>query len=132
MKAVRLILILLSLCFVLQKTFAAQDLYIFPNAEKKTQFYDLITQLRCLVCQNENLADSNATLAQDLRREIYTMIEQGKSNSEITKYLVDRYGNFILFKPPMNHQTLFLWFAPFLFLGVGVLVLLRVFKYSKN
>lgn len=106
--------------------FAAQDLYLFHSQNQKKQFEQLTTDLRCLVCQNENLADSNAALAKDLRHKIYMMIQQGQTSSDIIKYLVDRYGDFILFKPPMNHQTSFLWLAPFLFLGIGILVLRRV------
>ncbi len=75
------------------------DIYTFQNTSQQQQFQGLLQQLRCLVCQNENLADSNATLASDLRKQVYSMVTQGKTDAVIISYLTDRYGQFILFKP---------------------------------
>ena len=80
----------------------------------------LARELRCLVCQNESLADSQADLAQDLRREIRELMRQGKSDAEIKRYLTDRYGDFLLYRPPVKSTTWFLWFGPFLLLIGGV------------
>ncbi len=101
-------------------TFAAQDLYQFKEPQREARFLELTQQLRCLVCQNQNLAESNASLATDLRTQIYQQIQQGKSNKNIVDYLVARYGNFILYNPPVNRHTAGLWFGPFLVLLLGL------------
>jgi cytochrome c-type biogenesis protein CcmH len=85
-------------------------------------------ELRCLVCQNSTLADSSAPLAEDLRREIRTLMHEGKSDKEVVAYLVARYGDFVLYRPPVNNSTAFLWFGPFLILIIGAFVLYRVLK----
>jgi cytochrome c-type biogenesis protein CcmH len=85
-------------------------------------------ELRCLVCQNQTLADSNAPLAEDLRREVRELAQQGKSDAEIKQYLVARYGDFVLYKPPVKPTTWLLWFGPFAFLVGGALVWLVVLR----
>lgn len=80
------------------------------------RFNHLSQSLRCLVCQNESLADSTAALAQDLRRQVYEKIQQGQSDKQIKHYLVARYGDFILFKPPLISRTILLWVLPFVFI----------------
>ena len=82
----------------------------------------LSEELRCLVCQNQTLADSSAPLAEDLRREVRELAQQGKSDAEIKQYLVARYGDFVLYKPPVKPTTWLLWFGPFAFLLGGALV----------
>ena len=84
----------------------------------------LAEELRCLVCQNQTIAESNAELAQDLRRQINEQIAQGRSDSQIVDYMVNRYGDFVLYRPPMKPTTVFLWFGPVLLLlaGMGFLV----------
>jgi cytochrome c-type biogenesis protein CcmH len=88
----------------------------------------LARELRCLVCQNETLADSQAELAGDLRAEIRKMMEAGKTDAEITAFLTSRYGDFILYRPPFKPATLILWCGPFLMLGAGMFVLYRYLK----
>ncbi len=88
----------------------------------------LSQDLRCLVCQNTTLADSSAPLAEDLRQEIRKLMREGKSDQEVIDYLVARYGDFVLYKPPVNESTALLWFGPFLLLIVGGFVLFRVLK----
>jgi cytochrome c-type biogenesis protein CcmH len=85
-------------------------------------------ELRCLVCQNETLAASRAELAQDLRREVRTLIKEGKTDAQIKEFLVSRYGDFVLYRPPFNLKTLMLWFGPFILLLAGVVVLLRLVR----
>jgi cytochrome c-type biogenesis protein CcmH len=80
------------------------------------------------VCQNQNLADSNAELAQDLRRQTYEMVQAGKSNEEIVAYMVQRYGDFVLYRPPLRPTTMLLWIGPFIILGIGVLILLAFIR----
>lgn len=84
----------------------------------------LTSELRCLVCQGESLADSHSDFAKDMRSKILTLMQQGKSDKEITDFLVQRYGDFILFRPPLNSTTVLLWFGPLMFLIVGAGVLL--------
>jgi cytochrome c-type biogenesis protein CcmH len=96
-----------------------------PAAEDpalEARLHKLSTELRCLVCQNETLADSRADLANDLRREIRDMIKAGKSDREITEFLVARYGDFVLYRPPVKSTTLLLWGGPFALLALGVAV----------
>ena len=85
-------------------------------------------ELRCLVCQNQTLADSNAPLAEDLRKEIRMQMRAGKSDQEVIDYLVARYGDFVRYRPPVNSNTALLWFGPFLLLIIGGFVLYRVLK----
>lgn len=99
--------------------------YPLQNAKQEAQFNHLLRELRCLVCQNQDLADSNAGLANDLRDEVYELVKMGKSDSEITHYLTDRYGDFILFKPPVKMLTALLWFGPALFMAFGLFIFWR-------
>ncbi len=85
-------------------------------------------ELRCLVCQNQTLSDSNAPLAEDLRREIRTQMREGKTDQEVIDYLVARYGDFVRYRPPVNNSTALLWFGPFFLLIIGGFVLYRVLK----
>ena len=103
----------------------ANSSYPFDSVKKEVQFNHLLKDLRCLVCQNQDLADSNAELAKDLRDQVYQMVKEGKSDSEISDYLTARYGDFILFKPPVKSITLLLWFGPFLFLLLGFVIFWR-------
>ena len=85
-------------------------------------------ELRCLVCQNQTLADSNAPLAEDLRREVRELAAQGKNDTEIKDFLVQRYGDFVLYKPPVKETTWLLWFGPFVLLGGGFLTWVLVLR----
>ena len=98
-----------------------------PNEDPQieTRMKNLTEQLRCLVCQNETLADSHADLAEDLRKQIREQMKAGKSDQEIIAYLTDRYGDFVLYKPPVKATTYLLWFGPFVLLGGGTVVLYR-------
>ncbi|MEN9774113.1 MAG: hypothetical protein RL322_1183 [Pseudomonadota bacterium] len=91
----------------------------------------LSEELRCLVCQNQTLADSNADLAVDLRRQVETMIASGRSDREIRDYMVDRYGDFVLYRPPMQGNTLALWLGPFAMLAGGGLIWWLVQRRSR-
>ena len=92
----------------------------------------LTEQLRCLVCQNETLADSRADLAEDLRKEIREQMKAGKSDQEIIAFLTQRYGDFVLYKPPVKSTTYLLWFGPFVLLIVGTLVLFRFLRRRRE
>jgi cytochrome c-type biogenesis protein CcmH len=86
----------------------------FEDPVMLARYQDLTRQLRCLVCQNESIADSNAPLAADLRREVRALLAQGKSDGEVIQFLTDRYGDFVLFNPPVALRTIVLWIAPVL------------------
>jgi len=115
-------------CLLISSIYAMQMVYPFKTAAQERQFHTLTTELRCLVCQNENLADSTAPLAKELRQQIYRMILSGKSNAQIKTYMVARYGDFILFKPPFQWNTLLLWSAPFVLLFAAAVVIVRLLK----
>lgn len=97
--------------------------YQFQNVEQHDTFQVLLKELRCLVCQNQNLLDSNATLAVDLKNKIYQSVLDNQSEQDIKAYLVKRYGDFILFNPPVNQNTYVLWFMPLMMLVIGLMVL---------
>lgn len=106
------------------------EAYAFDSAADEARYKQLVHELRCLVCQNQNLQDSNAELAQDMRRQTYEMVAAGKTNEEIVAFMVNRYGDFVLYRPPLKSSTFLLWVGPFILLliGVGALVwvILRV------
>jgi cytochrome c-type biogenesis protein CcmH len=110
----------------------ANSTYPLDSVKKEAQFNHLLKELRCLVCQNQDLADSNAELAKDLRAQVYQLVKDGKSDNEITDYLTARYGDFILFKPPVKAITFLLWFGPFLFLLFGIVIFWRTCFLSRE
>jgi cytochrome c-type biogenesis protein CcmH len=92
----------------------------FDDPAKQQAYENLVKELRCLVCQNQSLADSDADLAKDLRTEVYNIIQSGKSEQEAVKFLVDRYGDFVLYNPPLKAATSLLWVGPFALLLGGL------------
>jgi cytochrome c-type biogenesis protein CcmH len=98
------------------------------EADINVRLKRLSNELRCLVCQNSTLADSDAPLAQDLRNEIRKLMEEGKSDEEVVAFLVARYGDFVTFRPPVNANTALLWFGPFIMLAIGMVTLVVVLK----
>ena len=102
----------------------SSEMYVFDSTAKKNQFEEIIHEMRCLVCQNQNLADSNAPLAKDLRLVIYQRIKHEESADQIKDYLLSRYGDFISFKPVFSRLTCCLWLSPFILLLVIFLILL--------
>lgn len=116
----------LSLAGVAQ---AAIDTYQFANEAERVRFRTLTQELRCPKCQNQDIADSNAPIAADLRKEIYRLLGEGQSNRQIIDFMVDRYGEFVRYKPELNGHTWLLWFGPIgLLLGGGVLIAVIVVR----
>ena len=113
---------------------AAIDTFEFANEAERQRYRNLIEELRCPKCQNQNIADSDAPIAMDLRNEIFRMLEEGKSNEEIIDFLVSRYGDFVLYKPPLTSRTLLLWYGPagMLVIGFGVLGVILLRRRSQN
>ena len=98
----------------------------------QARFEHITAQLRCLVCQNESIADSNVELASDLRRQVREMLVAGQSDDAIFKFMTDRYGEFVRFNPPLETKTLFIWGAPFVMLLLGVLIVYRIARQRSR
>jgi len=98
----------------------------------QARFEHITAQLRCLVCQNESIADSNVELASDLRRQVREMLVAGQSDDAIFKFMTDRYGEFVRFNPPLETKTLFIWGAPFVMLLLGVLIVYRIVRQRSR
>ncbi|KMM79089.1 cytochrome c-type biogenesis protein [Pseudomonas deceptionensis] len=102
---------------------AAIDTYEFANDAERERFRELTKELRCPKCQNQDIADSNAPIATDLRREIFRMLGEGKDNQQILDFMVARYGDFVLYKPALTSKTAVLWFGPLALLMGGLVVI---------
>ncbi|HTO19263.1 MAG TPA: cytochrome c-type biogenesis protein [Pseudomonas sp.] len=105
---------------------AAIDTYEFSSEAERQRFRELTNELRCPKCQNQNIADSDAPIAMDLRREIFRMLEDGQDDEQIVEHLVDRYGDFVRYNPPVELRTLLLWYGPWALLGGGLLALVVI------
>lgn len=124
---IRVLLILLAT--ILPEAVLAGDARpLSENPDVEARLRGLAVELRCLVCQNQTLADSNAPLAEDLRREVREMIAQQKTDQEIIDFLVARYGDFVLYRPPLKPTTVLLWTGPFVLLVVGATALILALK----
>lgn len=101
------------------------------SAEQDARYRTLIHELRCLVCQNQTIADSNAELAADLRSQVREQIAAGRTDAQIRHYVTDRYGDFVLYKPPLSARTLLLWTGPFVFVALALLIVLRLLRRRR-
>jgi len=126
MKIILLFLLLLS------PIVNAVDTYQFNNPEKQAAYDSLVSELRCLVCQNQTIGDSNAELAADLRRQVYEMLQQGKSKADIQQFMTDRYGDFVLYNPPFKATTSLLWLGPVAFLLIGLIAVFLFVRRKKS
>ena len=127
-----LILLILSIYSFVLGGETAPSVYPFEKSTQAAQFQGLLKELRCLVCQNQDLADSNAGLAKDLRDQIYQMVSSGQSDQEIMTYLTKRYGDFILFQPPLKGLTALLWFGPVFFVLLGFVIFGRTMLHRRG
>ena len=129
---------LLALMLALSALFAAPYVHAqvgsdvaplqFQDAAEEKRFHALVAELRCVMCQNQSLADSNAQIAFDLRREVLTLMREGRSDAEIKDFLVARYGEFVLYRPRMEATTWLLWLGPALLLLIGGFVIARIVR----
>ncbi len=126
------IVILLLAVFAAPATLAIDQDVRFEDPEMQARYEKLISEVRCLQCQNQSIKDSNVTLAADLRREIARMILEGQSDEQIAEFLVTRYGEFALYRPRATGKTLALWLAPFLLVLVGGIALVRVVRHRMS
>lgn len=128
----KLFSLILLMC-VLFPAHAAIEAYQFNDPATEAEYKELIEELRCLVCQNQNLAGSDADLAKDLRQQTYEMLQQGKSREQIVEYMVNRYGDFVLYRPPVKSSTMLLWAGPFVLLVIVLIfVIIRIRKADKG
>jgi cytochrome c-type biogenesis protein CcmH len=131
---VRLILaslFLAMLCGFSVVTFAAVDTFEFSTDEQQQRFRNLSNEFRCPMCQNTSLTGSSGGVAEDLRREIYYMIVDGKTDAEIEQFMFERYGDFIFYRPRFMWQTWLLWLGPLLFLGLGAWLVTGIIRRAK-
>ncbi len=108
------------------------EVYDFETAEQEALYQDLAKELRCLVCQNQNLADSDAGLAKDLKDQVAAFVIAGQDGETIKQYMVDRYGDFVTYDPPMNASTIFLWFSPLVVLLIGAAILITHIRKNNH
>ena len=130
--SLKFILIIITICLtqlVSNYSFAVEPDEILKNSKYELRARSISKNIRCMVCQNQSIDESNAPLAKDLRILIRDKIKEGNKDEEIYKFLTERYGDFILLKPPLNSKNLILWFLPFLFLILGIYV---VFYHNKK
>jgi len=111
---------------------AAIDTYEFADEQTRERFHHLNEELRCPKCQNQALGDSNSAIATDLRREVYRLLKEGKTDRQIKDFLVARYGEYILYRPELSSHTLMLWLAPLLMLLIGLVVVLVLVKRRRS
>ena len=128
----RFILITITLCLIQLMfgiSYTVEPNEILKNPKYESRARNISKNIRCMVCQNQSIDESNAPLAKDLRILIRTKIKEGSTDKEIYNFLTDRYGEFILLKPPFNSKTLLLWFLPFIFLILGIYI---IFYHNKK
>ena len=104
----------------------------FKDSAEETRFHHLTSELRCVMCQNQSLADSNAQIAHDLRREVLDLMREGKSDREVKQFLVERYGEFVLYKPEVTPGTWLLWFGPLVLVLIGGIVVWSILRRGKT
>ena len=126
------IIVLLIVTFASSVSLAIDQDKRFDDPEMQARYEQLISEVRCLQCQNQSIKDSNVTLAADLRREIARMIDEGQTDEEIAEFLVTRYGEFALYRPRMTGKTLFLWIVPFVLVLLGLMALVRVVRHRMS
>ncbi|MCK9488088.1 MAG: cytochrome c-type biogenesis protein CcmH [Xanthomonadales bacterium] len=111
---------------------AAIDPLPFTSEAERDRFYTLAAELRCMVCQNQSLADSDAPLARDLRRELFELMQSGRSDAEIKTYLTERYGDFVLYRPPLDRRTWWLWFGPGILAVIGLVAVALIVRSRRR
>jgi cytochrome c-type biogenesis protein CcmH len=111
---------------------AVVETYEFDNEAQRQRYQQFVAELRCPKCQNQNLAGSDSPIAEDLRRELYRLLQEGHDDQQIIEYMVNRYGEFILYRPRFNAETALLWLAPLIFLVAGALVVARIFRRQQG
>ena len=127
-KLLPLLILSRALSFSMSVVAAPIETFKFDSPETEKVFHKLSEELRCLVCQNQNIAESNAELAKDLRLQIYTMLQKGQTEDEIVDFMVERYGDYVLYRPPFKPMTWLLWFGPLMIFALGIFFAMRFMK----
>ncbi|MET0356018.1 MAG: cytochrome c-type biogenesis protein [Cellvibrio sp.] len=130
--AVKIFLILVSLVFACDKAFAVIETHEFESDVQRQRYQSFVEEMRCPKCQNQNLAGSDSPISADLRNELYEMIKMGKSDREIVDFMVERYGDFILYRPRVSPVTYLLWGSPVALLIIGVIVLIIILRRRRQ
>ena len=121
------------LLLLIQGAFAESiDVKDFENSTQESRYIDLIDNIRCPVCQGQSIGGSNSGLAKDLREQVRIMILSDKSDDDIYLFMIERYGDFVIFKPPINWKTYLLWFAPLIFLVLCFIYLIRIISKKRD
>lgn len=128
----RKLVIIFSLLASISILDAAVEIKQFQNTEHEQRYKNLINEFRCVVCQNQNIADSNAALAKDLRKQVFKMINAGQNDDEIMEFMVARYGDFVLYRPQFNSMTFLLWVGPFIIFIIGLYFLISFIRQRKK
>lgn len=119
-----------SLIFMCQAK-ASIDVYQFSDETKREQYLEVIRELRCPKCQNQDIADSNAPIAKDMRREVHRLVEEGESPDDIMSFMIERFGDFVSYRPKVAPVTYALWYGPFVLIALGLLVILGLASRKK-
>lgn len=125
-------LMILLAALIATPVLAGIEAHNFTSPAREAIYKQLIEELRCMVCQNQNLADSNAELAGDMRQEVFEMVEDGKSADQIKDFMLARYGDFALYRPQVKKATWALWFGPFILVGIGLIVVIMLVRQRKR
>lgn len=125
-------LVLLSMLLVFPMLAAAIDVYEFESPEKQQRFESLSAELRCPKCQNQNIGASNAPIAEDMRDQVYQRIQAGESDQQIIGAMVERFGEFVHYRPPLTRATFLLWFGPALLAIVGIVVIFLIIRRNRR
>ena len=129
LKKIFLVILIATMNFVNAESIEANK---FINADQENRYKNLVAEIRCPVCQGQSIGGSNAGLAKDLRQKVRQMIVSNQSNDQIREFMVERYGDFVVFKPPVNKSTYILWYAPFLFLGFAIYMFIKTISRKKK
>lgn len=124
-RACKFMLLILLSVLNLSSAQAVEESFSFDSAEQRASFLRLTAELRCPMCQNQNIADSDAMIAHDMRRKVYSLLKQGKTEQEVIDFMKARYGDFVHYQPPVTAATLWLWAGPVLFIFIALVVIVR-------
>ena len=111
---------------------ASIDVYEFEDDAKRAEFVSLTKELRCPKCQNQDIADSNAPIAADMRKEVHRLLEDGHDHESIVNHMIERFGDFVTYKPKVSAETFMLWYGPWLFVGIGLVIIGTMIRLNKS
>ena len=125
-------LFLAVLLFLSGHSLGAIDVYDFDDDAKRADFVSLTKELRCPKCQNQDIADSNAPIAKDMRTEVHRMLNEGKDKDSIISHMIERFGEFVTYKPKKTTETYMLWYGPWVLIALGIIIILSLSRFSKK